>query len=329
MIKRINQQNLLTTPFVAVKDWSLYNIQNDDLVLTEQTGSTYGEEIDVAMDYLDYYGSNPVLNRDCNIALEQQSPDQVNYQEGEKNSGAFYSVSESQNRDGTYKRLIYSQLKSTFYNTYQNPTQLFGMEHIDFQLSKTQRYISDFFRMFNVPQSIFGDKLEEGTIVFSDNSLDDVVSINDDSYGNLVASNNLFSKIQELRHIGNSYASGSVIHICPLPITEVPDPPPSLLTGSLTASYSGGIAIEPYTVNLNWVDNSITEDGFYIWRSLKTSNTGSWSLFSNIASVGANVTDYQDIVATSLASASYKVNGFNYVGETSFTNTIMATGSNI
>lgn len=330
MLKHINQQNKLTTPFVAVKDWSLSNVLNDDLILTENySASVYVGPEFVSLEYLDYYNGNPVLNRECNIALEQQDADQVIYQEGQKETGYFYPLTSSQNTDGTYKRLVYTQTKAAFYNDYNNPIQLFGSEHIDIQLSRTQRFISDYFRVFNIPQAIFGDKLDEGSIQFYDNALDDNVIIKDDSYGNLIASSNLFSKIQEVRSFGNVYVEGTVTHICPSPITEVPNPPPSLLTGSLTASYSGAIAIAPYIVNLNWVDNSTTEDGFYIWRALKTSNTGSWSLFSNIASVGTNVTNYQDVIALSIASASYEINAYNYVGETDFTNAIVVTGSNI
>ena len=49
--------------------------------------------------------------------------------------------------------------------------------------------------------------------------------------------------------------------------------------------------------------------------------TTSWTAFSNIAAVGPSITTYQDIIATTIASASYYVQAYNIVGT--------ATGSNI
>jgi hypothetical protein len=327
MIKHIAKQNILTTPFVSAKQWSLSNLLNDDLVLTENLttytasiGGTYGSG-PVAVDYLDYSGANPFLDRDCNIALEQQTNDDVIYREGEKKTGAF-SLSDPQNPDGTYKRLVYTQIKEAFYNTRKNPIEIFGMENIDFQLSLTNRYITDQFRSFIIPQRFFGDRLKAGTINIVDNTLDDNVVIVDDSSGNLIASPNLFAKIQQVRLLGNSIFSGSADLFCPPPIVEVPSSPTSL-TGSLTASISGALsgAIPPYTINLNWIDNSNNEDGFEIWRALMEYSGSPWSPFSNIASTPANITVYQDTIYSSILSASYYVEAFNGVGS--------STGSNI
>lgn len=316
MIKRISQQNFLTTPFVTTKEWSLANTINDDLVLIEQSASV--EEIPVAMDYLDYYGNTAFLERDCNIALEQQTDDDVQYREGEKLSGPFFPDSDPKNTDGTYKRLVYSQINAAFYNTRRNPIEIFGMENIDFQLSKTERYISDFFREFLVPQKFFGDRVKEGSVEIADNTIDDNVTITDDFYGNLLAYPNLFAKIQEVRALGNEVNSGSATIGCPPPLVSIPNAPTNL-TASLTASVSGAFSIPPYEVNLNWVDNATDEDGFYIWRALMATTT--WTAFSNIAAVGASVITYQDIIATTIASASYYVTAFNLVGT--------STGSNI
>lgn len=318
MIKRISHQNLLTTPFVATKDWSLANTINDDLVLLEQSGSGV-DQIPVAMEYLDYYLNNPVLNRSCNIALEQQTEDQVFYREGQKLTGAFYPDGDPTNEDGTYKRLIYSQVKEAFYNTRRNPLEIFGMENIDFPLSKTERYLSDVFREFLIPQHFFGDKIKKGSVSVADNALDDNVDIEDDGFGNLVASPNLFSKIQEVRSLGNTILSGSANVICPPPIVSVPTmflP----LTGSLTASVSGGYSVPPYEVNLTWIDTT-SEDGYYVWRATLDTGSVTWSSFINIATVAADVTTYQDTLANIIASASYQVNAFNYVGTSSFSNT--------
>jgi hypothetical protein len=318
MIKNINYQNVLTTPFVVRKDWSLSSIQNDDLVLIEQSASV--EEIPVALDYIDYYGSSfSFVNSECSIALEQQTPDTVIYREGEKRSGIFYPELEPQNIDGTYKRLVYSQLEKAFYNFYRNPLQIFGIENIDFQLGKTERYISEFFREFEVPQYIFGDKITKGTVILTDNSLDDVVVVQDDAYGNLYAKENLFSKIQEVRHLGNVILDGYVDHGCIVPIFKVYEPP-TLLIASATSSTFGGDPIYPYTISLDWSDNSSNEDGFYIYRKVTADNI-SWTNWTHLATKGQNVTHHLDIMFDTFVSMSYKVSAYNVLGETPYSNT--------
>jgi hypothetical protein len=98
------------------------------------------------------------------------------------------------------------------------------MENIDFPLSQTNRYLADNFRMFTIPQRMFGDKLVEGTIRFYDTAFDDNVDIYDDRVGNLIASKNLFSKVQEIRTLGNLVITGSATasYVCPLPIGVPP-----------------------------------------------------------------------------------------------------------
>lgn len=215
MIKRINHQNFLTTPFVAVKSWEFFNVQNDDaLVLEPLSASVSTAETNLSLDYLDYFGASPILNRDCNIALEQQDADQVIYQEGMTGSGAFYPDLEEQNSDGTFKRLVYSQIDRAFYNTYRNPTKIFGMEYIDFPLGRTDRNLAEHFRVFNIPRSVFGEKIEEKSVQFFDTALDDNVAIYDDGYQNLIAGINLFSKIQEVRNFGNIIYTGSATYVC-------------------------------------------------------------------------------------------------------------------
>jgi len=211
MIKHINYQNFLTTPFVAIKQQELYNIQNDDVVLIELNTP----ETPVALDYVNYNISGNPLNRDSNIALEQQEADLAVFEEGISGSGIFYPDVEEQNDNGTFKRLVYSQMNTSFYNLYRNPLQIFGMENIDFPLNKTDRYISEQFLMFSIPQNIMGDRLVEGSVEMYDNNLDDNVVIHDDSSGNLHAGPNLFSKIQELRPMGNILMTGSAATGCP------------------------------------------------------------------------------------------------------------------
>lgn len=209
MIKTINHQNFLTTPFVAYKAWHLFNDDSDDLVLTETTGS----EDTIALEFVDYSTGTPFVNTTCSIALEEQDDDRLEYQEGITGSGTFFPETEPINEDGTFKRLVHSQIQATFYNTYHNPLEIFGIENIDFPLGGTFRDLSDFTRVFTIPRDIFGEKILPNSVQMMDNSLDDNVSIFDDGNQNIMAGFNLFSKIQEVRHFGNfiSMESSSVL----------------------------------------------------------------------------------------------------------------------
>jgi len=211
MIKNINHQNFLTTPFVAYKSWQLYNNNSDELVILEPTSS----EDTVALEFLDYSsGTGSFVNTECSIALEQQSEDLAKFQEGKTGSGIFYPEIEEQNADGTFKRLIYSQIKSAFYNSYKNPIQIFGVENIDFPLSQTFRDLSSQIRIFTIPRQVFGEKLIENSVQLNDTSLDDNIKIKDDGYQNLIAHSNIFSKIQEIRNFGNNIFFGTSSYLC-------------------------------------------------------------------------------------------------------------------
>lgn len=208
MIKQLGKHDTMVSPFNTVKSWHLFNVDVQELVLTENTGS----EEPVALEYLDYTTTcSGSLNRDCNIALEQQSTDTAIPEEGVSGSGTFYpEVEELNPKVGTYKRLVYDQIQKAFYNTYRNPLNIFGMENIDFPLSETTRFLANDFLMFTIPRKIFGDRLKENTIQIYDNSFDDNLTISDDGNGNLLAGTSLFSKIQEVRQFGNVIRSGSL-----------------------------------------------------------------------------------------------------------------------
>lgn len=110
MIKHINHQNFLTTPFVTVKSWELLGFQNEQVVLTEPlSGSSSIPPYSIALDYIDENFGDPILDRECNIALEQQEPDIVLYDEG-------ISGSSDTNADGSDKGLLHRQIKNAFYN---------------------------------------------------------------------------------------------------------------------------------------------------------------------------------------------------------------------
>ena len=96
--------------------------------------------------------------------------------------------------------------------------------------------------------------------------------------------------------------------------------PPAAST-NLTATVASSTAID-----LAWTDNANNEDGFKIERSL-TSGSG----FSQIATVGANITSYRNSGLTTGTKYYYRVCAYNAGGNSAYSNeasaTPMATGS--
>ena len=219
MLKQLKKTDVTTSPFRATKARELFNVQNPDQVILEQdSASVVIPDTPIALDYVDYITGTPLLNRDCDIALEQQTEDLAIYEEGISGSlKTFNSASAETNLNtGTYKELLYNQMYRAFYNNYRNPTEIFGMENVDFQLNKTNLYLADKFRMFTIPRLVMGDKIAPGSVQFQDTSFDDNVDVRDDSNGTLTAGTNLFSKIQEVRVLGNLIAPGSASYECPV-----------------------------------------------------------------------------------------------------------------
>lgn len=250
MIKQIVSNHKVLSPVLAVKTWELDNRDPDDLVLLETYSAsvaTYNppEEF-VAYEYVDFYSGSSVLNRTCNIALEQQENDMVDYEEGISGSGYFDPENEATNARGTYKRLVHDQVSKAFYNHYHNPLKLFGMENIDIPLSRTQRIIANEFLMFTIPRRIMGDKLVERSIYLADNLLDDNADITDDGYGNIIARENLFARIQEVRPFGCIILSGSVSNSC---ANYVSGGASGELVIISETSGAGGTQIDIYTEN--------------------------------------------------------------------------------
>ena len=218
MIKQLKKTDVKTSPFRATRARELYNVQNSATpILEENSSSVLIPDTNIALDYVDYVTGTPLLNRDCNIALEQQEEDMAIYEEGISGSAYGFNLASADinMETGTYKGLLYNQMYRAFYNEYHNPTEIFGMENIDFPLSKTKRYLADTFRMFSIPRLIMGDRIAPGSVRFQDTAFDDNVRIQDDSNGNLIAGDNLFSKVQEVRVLGNWVLSGTSSYACP------------------------------------------------------------------------------------------------------------------
>ncbi len=75
-------------------------------------------------------------------------------------------------------------------------------------------------------------------------------------------------------------------------------------------------------LNLTWTDNANNEDGFRIERS-----TGASTTYSEIATVGANVTSYANTGLTASTQYNYRVRAYNATGNSVYTAVVSATTS--
>ena len=209
MIKNLRTNSIITTPIIASQTVNLNNTNNLDVLLLE-TGS--GDINNLAWEYLDYFNYSGIgevqENSQCSIALETPPDDRIRIREGKYITTPFNAADEV-NLDGTYKRLVYHQIYNLFYNSYKNPLKICGVENIDFDLSKTYRYIDDDFLIFNISPSIFGDKIVPSSVSLTGFNLDDNITLQDDGYENINAGTNIFYRIQEVRKFGNIISSGS------------------------------------------------------------------------------------------------------------------------
>lgn len=300
MIKQLGKQDLFVSPFVAAKQWELFNVEPQDLVLTELTGS---EEM-VALEFIDYSDGTGTgsLNSECNIALEQQSDDLAIPEEGVSGSGTFFPDSEEINANtGTFKRLLYTQIQRAFYNDYRNPTEIFGLDNIDLQLSGIDRFISNEFVMFTIPQNVFGDRITEKSVVLYDTNFNDNITIQDDGFGNLMAGDNLFSKVQEIKRFGNSIDNGFASQCT----SSILSPPTNLMASS------GSVIL-----TWNAVDDA---DQFVIQKSVNRG--GTWTTLTTISS---SQTTYTDTAVSSSVFGSrytYRIQSINAVTSSFFGNT--------
>jgi titin len=117
-----------------------------------------------------------------------------------------------------------------------------------------------------------------------------------------------FYRVRAFNAGGHSVASNEAS------ATTRPDPPPA--PSSLTATVAGSSQI-----NLTWLDNSDDEDGFKIESK---SETGA---YAEIATVGANVSNYSHLGLAAEATYFYRIRAFNTGGVSPYSNEASATPS--
>jgi len=85
-----------------------------------------------------------------------------------------------------------------------------------------------------------------------------------------------------------------------------------------TATFNSNVTIDPSVpsqLTLTWTDNSTNEDGFRLERRL-----GSGTAFTQIATVGANVTMYTDTGLLNAMTYCYRVQAYNAAGSSPYSN---------
>ena len=202
MIKSLNRDDVQVTPFVAKKLWNPTNIEATDLILW-MSGSLSGSISHIYIDYGDGT-SVPTTSSTCDLALQQQEDNFVQYHRGLNITGTFFPVgnqyynssSNPVNIDGTYMRLVYNTNKQLFYNTYDNPVQLWGVEN--FNLQSTYRILTDVMDVFTIPKNYFGEKISPHSVTIIDSQDDSNYLIKDDGNQNLILSGSYFSTYQEI-----------------------------------------------------------------------------------------------------------------------------------
>jgi hypothetical protein len=100
------------------------------------------------------------------------------------------------------------------------------------------------------------------------------------------------------------------------------DPSTKILSTPAAPSNLQATTVSQTQINLSWTDNSTNESGFKIERS--PNGTSSWT---QIATVGANVTAYSNTGLTCNTTYYYRVRAYNAGGDSSYSNVANATTS--
>lgn len=203
MIKSLNRDDIQVTPFIAAKTWNLQNIEDTDLILW-MSGSKSGSLSHIYLDYTDGL-STPQLNQSCSLSLQQQDSQlTIHYQRGISSSVTYFPVdsqyydsgSQPINQDGTFMGVIYNVNKQLFYNTYDNPTQIWGLENIN--LNSNHRLLTNAMDVFTLSKSQFGEKIIPRSVLIQDNLGELDYTIIDDGNTNLILDGTYFSTFQKV-----------------------------------------------------------------------------------------------------------------------------------
>lgn len=310
MNKVLHKNDTQVTPFITTKDWELSNITNDGLIVMEHSGS---DGLPIALEYLNYTPNAALTASGCNIALENQDIDLVILRDGLKTEGIFYPDIDPQNSDGTYQRMIYAQIATMFYNNYRDPTKLWGIEQIDLEKSQTKKFISDKFKLFNIPQPTFGEKIVENSVILLDTTSDNDYIIQDDGNCNLFAGTNLFSRQQEIGEYSNNLESGSIGGCDDYNSISIPDAP--ILLIFFNACNTTNI--------LSWDVNFLPVINYFLFKSTDGINympletlTGNFNMFAdNNISIGKTYW--------------YKMYASNILGTSSISTTVSSSVTNV
>lgn len=203
MIKNLNRDDTQVTPFIATKTWNLQNIENENLILWI-SGSQSGSLSHIYIDYNDGL-SAPITNSYCDLALLQQDPElKIKYQRGVNGSITYFPLNslhydpvlQPVNNDGTFMSVVYRTNQQLFYNTYDNPTQIWGLENIN--LNSNNKLLTDAMDVFTLSRNQLGEKIVPNSILIQDNAGEIDYTIVDDGNTNLILDGIYFSTFQRV-----------------------------------------------------------------------------------------------------------------------------------
>lgn len=180
----------LTVPCFSSSSFNYY-----DKLFSETSGSL--RNYPCPMDFYSTINVSPVLNEEFNLLLEEDDGKFIKVETGIKVEKyvRFNPISESRNSSGTYKRLIYDQIKNSYYNDVKDPTKILGLENIDTFLDGGNRPIGSQIKVATIPQSYYGDSIQKGTLRIHDQSQEQSMTLVDDGNGNVVTSGSVFEDI--------------------------------------------------------------------------------------------------------------------------------------
>ncbi len=303
MLKTLHKNDTQVTSFAVTKNWELSNTLNEDVVLIDTTSSI---DIPVGLEYIIYTPETTITSSNCDIALETQDDDLASYRTGLKISGLFYPNTDPQNGDGTYQRMVYSQIYNTFYNLYRDPTKIWGLETLDFELSNTKRFLSDEFTLIDIPPLIFGEKIIPNTFTFYNTTTNNDYTIIDDGNCNLIAGNNLFSHQQEVGYFSNNFIATSSKYCDYYSTLGIPSQP--IIFTQYNICY-------PPSVLITWNQNMFLVENYVIETSIDGIS------YSQSFIVNGETLSYTDTNITYSGTYWFKVYAENLLGTSSYSNT--------